>query len=455
MNVRRRGAAAILWFITYARRWRLAAAVYARLPAPWKVRVARRLLSSAVASGLVAGASERSTEMAAPRRNPDPRFAGQGVNLCGHVRSEFGLGESVRLFARTIEEAGFPFSLLNFGLPIPANEKDCSLDNWMSTSGEHPVSVYFVNPDQMLRARDALESQRREGRYLIGYWFWELERFPSAWLDALELVDEVWAASSFVQRAISTVTLKPVLLMPLPIVLPAIQPDRAKFGLPADKFVFLFTFDYHSYPQRKNPEAVIAAFRAAFPRERDDVRLLIKTINAERVADAHLRMLKTAGADPRVHFRDEHLRRGDMYQLIASADAYVSLHRSEGFGLGMAEAMYFGKPVIATRYSGNLDFMSDEEGYLVDYRMVEVQPGAYPHGEGQCWADPDVDMAAACMRNLADHPRDARAMGAAAAARIRRQYARSACAPAVIARVQAIAEGQGAAAAAPPRTSAT
>lgn len=439
MNVWRSGAAAVLRLITHARRWRLVAAVYARLPAHWKVRVSRGLLRSAMGTGQIAGAeSQAPGVLAVPRRHADSRFVGQGVNFCGHVRSEFGLGESVRLFARSFAESGFPFSLLNFELPIPAGERDRSLDGWLSASAEHAASVYFINPDQMLRARDALELRRHEGRYLIGYWFWELEHFPAAWLDALKLVDEVWVASSFVQRAVSSMTHKPVLLMPFPIDLSAIQPDRKKVGLPEDKFVFLFTFDYHSYPQRKNPEAVIAAFCAAFPIERDDVRLLIKTINAERAADAHLRLVDGARGDPRIHFRDEHLRRDDMYQLIASADAYVSLHRSEGFGLGMAEAMYFGKPVVATRYSGNLDFMSDDVACLVDCAMVEVPPGAYPHWQGQQWAQPDLQHAATYMRRLADDPIAARALGAAAAMRIRRQYAASVCSSAAISRLQAI-----------------
>lgn len=439
MNVWRSGAAAILRLMTRARRWRPVAAVYAQLPAAWKVRVSRMLLLSAMGPDQVGAAVQAQVpDVAAPRRNSDPRFIGQGVNLCGHVLSDFGLGESVRLFARTFAESGFPFSLLNFELPIPAGERDHSLDSWLSASAEHAVSVYFVNPDQMLRARDTLELRRREGHHLIGYWFWELERFPAEWLGALELVDEVWVASTFVQRAVSSVTHKPVWLMPLPVAVAAIQPDRPKFRLPADKFVFLFTFDYHSYPQRKNPEAVIDAFRIAFPPGRNDVRLLIKTINAERVADAHLRLVGAARGDPRIRFRDERLYRDDMYQLIASADAYVSLHRSEGFGLGMAEAMHFGKPVIATRYSGNLDFMSDEVACLVDCAMVDVPPGAYPHWQGQQWAQPDVQLAATHMRRLANDQAAARALGAAAAVRIRRQYAAAACSSAAIGRLQAI-----------------
>lgn len=343
------------------------------------------------------------------------------------------------MFAQTLAEAGFPFSLVNFDLPTPAQNESCALQSWLSGRPEYPTSIYFVNPDQMLRARSQLEAQRQQGRYLIGFWFWELEHFPLEWQGALDLVDEIWVASSFVQRSISAATRKPVLRMPLPIDLCNVHPDREFFGLPEGKFIFLFTFDYYSYPQRKNAEAVVAAFRTAFPAGRGDVCLLIKSINAERVADAHLRLVGAARGDPRIVFRDGHIGREEMYRLIASADAYVSLHRSEGFGLGMAEAMHLGKPVIATRYSGNLDFMSDEVARLVDCKMVQVPPGAYPHWQGQRWAEPDVEMAAICMRSLADDPRGARELGTAAAARIRRQYARSACASAVIARMQAIA----------------
>lgn len=457
MSVRQSGAAAILRLVTHARRWPPVARLYGRLPSAWKARIARKLLRLVVGGTQVPAAPSLDIpreDATLPVRRLDSRFEGCGTNLWGYIRSEFGLGESVRLYALALAEQGFPFALLNYEVPPPARAQDCSLDAWLATGPEHPVSVYFVNPDQMLRARARLEEQKRQGRYLIGFWYWELEKFPEEWRPALELVDEVWTASTFVQQSIGAATHKPVLRMPLPIQPEGVRPDRSCLGLPEDCFAFLYTFDYHSWPQRKNAQGVIAAFRAAFAVARDNVRLLIKTTNAERVADAHLDLVDAARGDPRIVFRDEHLSRSGMYGLIASADAYISLHRSEGFGLGMAEAMYFGKPVIATRYSGNLDFMTDEVARLVDCEMVKVPPGAYPHWQGQCWAEPDVGIAASHMRWLVDHPVAARALGAAAAARIRRQYARPACTAAVIDRVQAIAGGQMAAAASP-RTSTT
>lgn len=446
MSLLRSTAATLLRLLARARRIAPVAALYALFPAEWKLRVSRRLLLTAVGKqgGIPAAADAAQRDGNVPDLPPlrvDPRHAGKGVNLCGYVRGELGLGESVRLFAQALAQSGYPFSLVDYGVPTHANADDHSLDQWLAPLPEHPPSVYFVNPDQMLLNRAHFEAQKHAGRYLIGYWFWELEHFPTEWRHAFDLVDEVWVASEFVHCCVAAATDKPVMLMPMPIdVAPSITVNRQRFGLPADRFVFLFTFDYHSYPRRKNPEGAIAAFRAAFPRGRDDVHLLIKTLNADRLPDAHLRVVGAAASDPRIVVSDVHLSRAGTSALIACADAYVSLHRSEGFGLGMVEAMAMGKPVIATGYSGNMDFMSEHDARLVDYALVDVAANAYPYWQGQQWAEPDIAQAARHMRALADDPAAAAALGAAAATRIQRQYARSARASAVIDRLQIIAK---------------
>ncbi|MDQ2972513.1 MAG: glycosyltransferase [Pseudomonadota bacterium] len=445
MTVLRSAAATLLRLLTGARRLAPIAALFALFPAEWKLRVSRCLLRTAVGRGSIAAASgatpgdDKEPDLPLPR--VDARHAGKGVNLCGYVRGELGLGESVRAFAKALAQSGYPFSLVDYGVPTHANADDHSLDHWLASNVEYPLSVYFVNPDQMLLNRAHFEAQKRVGRYLIGYWFWELERFPAAWHDAFDLVDEVWVASEFVCCCVAAATDKPVTLMPMPIDFSSpVAIDRHRFGIPADKFVFLFTFDYHSYPQRKNPEGVIAAFRAAFPRDRKDVHLLIKTLNADRLPDAHLRVVTATAADPRIVASDAHLTREQTSALLGCADAYVSLHRSEGFGLGAAEAMGLGKPVIATGYSGNMDFMSERDARLVDFTLVDVAANAYPHWQGQQWAQPDIAQAARRMRALADDPSAAAALGAAASMRIRRQYAPSICAAAVIDRLQTIAK---------------
>lgn len=450
MSVWRGTARVALRLISRARRLAPVAAVYKRLPSAWKLRITRKLLRTAIGADplqtVTAGVPSSSASVPVLPRYIDARYAGQGVNLCGYVRAEFGLGESVRAFASALAQSGYPFALMDFEVSTPARKEDGSLADWVVERPEHALSIYFVNPDQMLRARAHFEMQRSAGRYLIGYWFWELERLPDAWRDAFQLVDEIWVASEFVLRSVAAVTDKSVRLMPMPVIC-SLTPgiDRRRFGLPENQFVFLFTFDYHSYPQRKNPEAVIAAFRMAFPRDRADVSLMIKTINADRVPDAHVRVVDSAGNDSRVIFSDGHLSRTEVSALIACTDAYVSLHRSEGLGLGLAEAMAFGKPVIATGYSGNMDFMSAEDACLVGFHLREVAPGAYPHWQSQRWAEPDIAQAARFMRRLADDPAAARALGAAGMRRIQRQYAPSACASAVIDRLQAVAAARSAA----------
>lgn len=444
MSVWRGTAKLALQLISIARRLAPVAAIYSCVPRALKLRITRKLARAAIGSDLprktTIGVSSSSPSGSAPARRIDARYMGQGVNLYGYVRGEFGLGETVRGFARALAQSGYPFALTDFEVATPARAEDHSLNGWLVEQPEHASSIYFVNPDQMLHARAHFEMQRSAGRYVIGYWFWELEHFPDPWRDAFDFVDEVWVASEFVRRSIAAATDKPVCLMPIPLYCPVPAPvGRRYFGLPDDCFVFLYTFDYHSYPLRKNPEAVIEAFRLAFARERGDVCLFIKTLNADRLLDAHLDLVDAAADDRRIVISDGHLPRTEISALIACSDAYVSLHRSEGLGLGMVEAMALGRPVIATAYSGNLDFMSGGAACLVDFRRVDVGSQAYPYGQRQQWAEPDIGQAAQYMRALADDPAAAAVLGAAAAEQIRRQYAPSACALAAIDRLQRLA----------------
>jgi len=207
--------------------------------------------------------------------------------------------------------------------------------------------------------------------------------------------------------------------------------NRARFGLSPDEFVFLFSFDFNSFVARKNPEAVIAAFRRAFADGTRGVRLLIKSTNGERFRDRLDALRRDVADDPRIEVRDAFLTREEMFGLQNVADCYVSLHRSEGYGLGMAESMYLGKPVIATRYSGNLDFMDDENSLLVDFNMVPLRRGDYPYWKGQSWADADAGHAASLMRRVFDDRAYASELGARGAASIRRTNSRAVCGEAV------------------------
>jgi glycosyltransferase involved in cell wall biosynthesis len=209
--------------------------------------------------------------------------------------------------------------------------------------------------------------------------------------------------------------------------------------LPRDEFVVLFSYDFNSFAARKNPEATIAAFRQAFADGAKGVQLLVKSTNGGRFPDKLAALQQSVADDPRIEVRDGFLSREEMFGLQNTIDCYVSLHRSEGFGLGMAECMYLGKPVIATAYSGNLDFMDCDNSLLVDYKMIPLRDGDYPYWQGQRWADADVAHAARWMRQVYEEREFARRIGAAAAASIRRTNSKAVCGDAVVARLQEIA----------------
>ncbi len=200
-----------------------------------------------------------------------------------------------------------------------------------------------------------------------------------------------------------------------------LRPDRAAPGLAEDETVFLFMFDFLSHVRRKNPEAVVEAFCAAFPAGEEKVRLLIKTQGGEH-APEDWRRLGDLCLDPRIEIRDAKIDRAEVIALIEAADAFVSLHRAEGFGRGPAEAMWLGKPVISTDYSGTSDFADHETAFLVGYQRVPVAVEDYPGAEGQDWADPDVEEAARAMRRIHTHPEAARAIGARGQTRVRSLY---------------------------------
>jgi glycosyltransferase involved in cell wall biosynthesis len=225
-------------------------------------------------------------------------------------------------------------------------------------------------------------------------------------------VDEVWVGSEHVRRAIAAVTDKRVERLPVPVVAP--QPswrDRASFAI-GPGYAFVFTFDFLSVIERKNPQAVIAAYRTAFGPD-DGATLVLKSVNGHQRVDELEALRAAAAGRPDIVVLDEYLTRADQAALLAACDCYVSLHRAEGFGLGMAEAMALGKPVIATGYSGNVDFMNAANSILVGYDRVAVPPGLAIYPAGSEWADPDVEEAAAAMARLAHDP----ALGARLGAR--------------------------------------
>ena len=218
------------------------------------------------------------------------------------------------------------------------------------------------------------------------------------------MVNEIWAPSRFIQAAFAEKTRKPVEYMPLCVVPQPFQARRRiDFGLPENHFLFLFVFDFLSYIERKNPIAAIRAFQVAFPDRSSHVGLVIKVMNGDLKSKQWIEMMKLIDDDPRIHIINKTMSRSDVLALIDSCDSFVSLHRSEGFGRGPAEAMLLGKPVIVTNYSGNTDFNRPDNSCLVNFRLIPVEAGQYVFEDGQFWADPDVEHAAWHMRRLVEN----------------------------------------------------
>jgi glycosyltransferase involved in cell wall biosynthesis len=323
-----------------------------------------------------------------------------GLNIVGYVCSEHGIGESARLCAQSAAAVGLPFSMHDFNVNNNSRTSDARWRHKLAARNAYGVNVIHVNADQTPVAHAHLGPAFFEGRYNIGFWHWELPDFPDAWLDACDLVDEIWAPSLFVLEAVAAKTHKPVVRMPHCVRFD-VDPlkDRAYFGLPESPFLFLNMFDTHSVRMRKNPDAAVDAFRRAFPSRRD-VHLVLKVNNPASYPDDVRAVLDRLSGMPNVTVLDRIFTRADVYALESACDAFISLHRSEGFGLGLAECMFLGKPVIGTNWSGNRDFMDSTNSCPVDYHVTRLEEDYGPYQRGQVWADPDVDHAAWYMRRL-------------------------------------------------------
>ena len=345
-----------------------------------------------------------------------------GALLLGHPYEVLGMGEHVRLSAAACSAAEVPFGIRNvqgeYGIHLADIHQDFPFMDKISRAGAYRANVFHINADEMGNAQIHLGKDLFADRYNIGYWAWELSHFPDAWCPSLQLVDEVWAPSRFIEQAIADKTSSPVIRMPLAVEFPVPQGmTRESFGLSEDRFLFLFFFDFTSYVHRKNPHAVIRAFLQAFPDLSDTrVGLVIKMNGMGLRPKEYQAFLESIDCeDPRIILIDKVLTDRETKSLVKLCDCFLSLHRSEGFGRGLAEAMYLGKPVIATGYSGNLDFTNPHNSCLVDYRLIPVREDEYPFGKGQKWADPDIEHAVWFMKRVVTEPHYAQTIGQYAA----------------------------------------
>lgn len=375
--------------------------------------------------------------------NDDLWKPAQGALLVGYPKAEMGMGEHIRNTALALSEHDYSFSVFNFDSGLTCRQNDRTLDSMIVDIAARAVQLLHINADQTIRLNEIFGRDfMAQADYVIGFWAWELERFPVEWEDAIAAVHEIWVPSKFTASALRKMTSKPVFSMPLTVEAGEVSPyDLSRRGISNDSFKFLFTFDLSSFSARKNPWAAVEAFQTAFPEHSttNSVSLILKTIGEARDDDFR-RLESIAEADARICVIHETLDKGCFNGLLNSCDAYISLHRSEGFGRGMAEAMYFGKPVIATAYSGNMDFMNDDNSWLVDYVLTPISDGEYLYGAGVEWAEPNVIHAAELMRHV--HSGDTEVTKKAESGRelIRKQFSRLQVGEKYINRLKAIEE---------------
>jgi glycosyltransferase involved in cell wall biosynthesis len=330
-----------------------------------------------------------------------------GINLIGYIRTEIGLGEACRLMAKAFETAQLPFGIINFADPgtTLARNEDLTWIHKERNDAPYKVNFFHMNAPNLRYAHDypyhPLGKEIFHHRFNIGYWAWELEEFPDAWCNSFELVQEVWAPSTFIRDAVAKKSPVPVIRMPHAVeVRTTDQINRTAFGLPSNQFLFLSMYDTHSLKERKNPQAAIEAFKRAFPPGMNSVGLVVKVNNAHsNPGDLEALQQQMKGYSNIYLIRDT-LSRSMVDTLINSTDCFISLHRSEGFGLVLAEAMYLGKPVIGTHWSGNTDFMDVTNSCPVNYELVRIGRDIGPYQAHQIWAEPDIENAAHFMRKI-------------------------------------------------------
>lgn len=335
----------------------------------------------------------------------------KGFNVVGFLKGQYGIGESSRAYCHAVSNSGLPSVAINIDSREHSNQDNSS--EHFSKHNPYGINLMTFSFDYARRFYRDRGTRFFAGRANIALWYWEQERFPARWHSNFDYYDEIWVPTRFCLDALKAVSPIPVYQITYPLETFSYETTPNGVDAQQDTCLFLCSFDFCSTLARKNPLGVINAFRKAFS-PGDKVKLVVKSINScydtsgrEQVQRA-LEELKFKGLN--AVWIEEHLSSAEMRKLFASADCYVSLHRSEGLGLGMAQAMSVGKPVIATAYSGNMEFMNADNSLLVNYERVvlteDYGPGSNPtiYERGNVWAEPDVDHAAQQMRWVYTHP---------------------------------------------------
>ena len=320
----------------------------------------------------------------------------QGVNLFIYCMNN-SAGIEGHLLELALEDAQIPYNVIDLSAPEKFKEE-------MKGKPLYNVNLIVCHAASKTHEVIRLFGLDLKRHYNICYWSWELSEVPDEYCAWLSIFQEVWTLSAFCTSALEKKAAIPVLTVPLyanPDV-SVIKNGRDYYNIDQNAFLFMLAYDCNSFVARKNPQAAVQAYMKAFSPQESSVGLVLKLAYPDYYKDHILEIKKMLELYPNIYFIDKYLSDVEMRTLIQLSDTYVSLHRSEGFGLVPLEAMALGTPVICTAWSGNMEYMTHMNAALVGYQMVPVEGryvGSYP-GDGLVWADPDVNEASAHMRRM-------------------------------------------------------
>lgn len=328
----------------------------------------------------------------------------KGVNLIGHIRGDFGLGESCRLVASILKKTGLPFTIQNISVYGDAPEKNETWKEFECNELPYVINLIHLNPDGLQNSIWKLGFNTFSRHYNIGFYLWEQPEFPKEWLFAIDLMDEIWTPAEFISKGIRQLTDKPVYTMPYGMYEPNVECiyDRAHFGLPQNICLFMVSYDGYSSSERKNPIGSVRAYAKAFSKSDINVGLVIKATHARENDLEQFR--KILQGYPNIIILKNSYDKIEFNSLVACVDVYVSLHRAEGFGLVMAEAMLLETAVIATNWSANTEFMNEDVACMVSADIVTLEKDSFPYKKGTHWARPSEQEAVNFMKRLAYEP---------------------------------------------------
>jgi len=363
-----------------------------------------------------------------------------GVNFYSPIGVVSGLGSAGRGHLAALRAAAIPVSV------VPVHEVFFHQSSVRSAERRqrprYPISLVHINADSVHRFLHFHARTFARAQYKIGMWVWELPALRDEWWSELRHFDEIWVPSTFCQRAVQPMTAKPVIVVPYVVsASQAAQPGcRETLHIGDEEFVFLYVFDASSLVARKNPQCLVDAFEAAFS-DHDRVRLVLKVSNADDDPEFSGYLDRLATRNPRCLVLRETMGAYELAGLVRASNCYVSPHRTEGFGMTVAEAMVLGLPVIATDYGGTADFVTEEVGFPLRYRLLEVDRGYGPYPKGAIWSDPSREHLRELLCSVVANPREAAARGQRARARMIEDYSAAAVGRRIGERLAAITSG--------------